>query len=359
MRAEHTASSSPLPSALEDLSDLRRHARGAEEWPAPRLVPTTYPGAAPDYDYLLVGDQVLPIAVQVDGSSLRARLPDGSPVDEVLARLGSAPLAERVPVLAYGANRTPHSLAVKFAHHLDDHSDQSGQPEAVPVVSVTVRDIDIVAASLSSQGCIYADMTPSPGTRASAKLTLLDREQAGAIHASEGVGQGMYDCGLLPGVELGDTTVLLSVVAYAGCVPVFVSPVTGTPLAFAAIAAAGRQFAAFEQVDMLAHVLESTGVVEAVARLLGGLGPAGADASMVARESARLLSGQWWYVHNTGDAPMAAASEVQRVVLEALGRHTAARSTSQRFAAEGQILEADVAYACGPELRLGTQLTVG
>lgn len=342
----------PVPPLLPP--ELAKHARRADEWPAPRLVPTSYPGTVPDYDYLLVGDQVLPLAVQIEGSSLEAKLPDGSPVDELLARIGSSPLAERVPVLAYGANRTPHSLAVKFAHHLQERADRAA---AVPVLTAAVNDIDIVAAGLSSQGCIYADMAPSPGTRTSVKLTLLDRDQAGAIHESEGVGQGIYDCALLPGIEVGDKPAPLSAVAYAGCVPVFVSPVTGTPLAFSAIAASGRQFAAFDQVGMLAHVLESTGVVDAVTGLLGGLEPIEADTSTVAKETAKLLSGQWWYVHNTGDTPLAAAGEVQRIIEEGLGRHAASRSTSQRLAAEGQILDPEVAYACGPELRLGSQLT--
>lgn len=347
----------PLHPALRDLPELRERARRADSWPAPRLVPTSYPGTAPDDHYLLVGEVVVPIAVQAQGFSLAVTLPDGTAVDEALARVGAAPLAQRVPVLAYGANRSPQSLAIKFQHHGDRASERVS---AVPVLAVTVRDIDVVGAGLSSQGYIYADMTPSPGTHASVKLTLLDREQAAAIHRSEGVGQGMYDCAWVPNVQVGETPVSLTAIGYAGCVPVLMSPDTGTPLAFSAIAAPGRTFPGLGQVDMLAHVLRSAGIAGDVAGLLGGSGRVDPDADAarsVAKEAAKLLSGQWWYVHNTGDTPLAAASEVQRIIEQALGEHAAAESTSQRLAAEGKVLATDIAYAYGPEVRLSAQLS--
>jgi hypothetical protein len=339
---------------------LGAHARRADEWPAPRLVPASYPGATPDGHYLLVGDDVLPMTVAGDGAGLRAALPDGTSVAAALAEIGAAPLAERVPVLAYGANRSPHTLAVKFAHHGDGDRVGGGAPgpAAVPVLAVTVEGIDVVAAGLSPQGYLYADMAPSPGTRVAVKVTLLDRAQARAVHASEGVGHGVYDCARIPGVAVAGTDLTLDALAYAGCVPVFVSPATGTPLAFAAVAATGRRFDAFEQVAMLAHLIETTGVRSPLEACLPGLEPAigGEDPAVpAAREVVKLLSGQWWYAHNTGDAPMAAANRVQQILWDALGRHFAPESTAGRMAAAGQVLDAESAYDSGPELRLGAQ----
>jgi hypothetical protein len=338
-----------------------RPAGPATDWPAPRQVPTTYPGAAPDDHYLLVDGRVVPLDVRRTGGNdggrdgdrdrLTVTLEDGTPVDEVLAGVGLPTLAERVPVLAYGSNRSPHTLGLKFAHH---GYDPPGGTVAVPVLAGTLTGLDVVAAGLSSQGFIYADVAPSPGTEISVLLTLLDPEQAAAIHDSEGVGRGLYDCALVSGFSVGGAGAALDVLAYAGRHPVFLSPDTGTPVAFAAIAASGRQFAAYEQIDLTAHVLSATGVAGDVAGLLG----LGADAPTVeiAHELARLLSGQWWYAHNTGDMPMGAAVRAEELVWQALGRHTAPQSTAERLAAEGTVLDLDVLLAAGPELRLGAQI---
>jgi hypothetical protein len=336
----------------------------ATDWPAPRQVPTSYPGTAPDHHYLLVDGRVMPLDVEWTGTGdrLTVRLDDGTPVDDVLAGVGLPTLAERVPVLAYGSNRSPQTLALKFAHH---GYDAPGGTVAVPVLAGTLSGLDVVAAGLSSQGYVYADVTPSPGTGISVLLTLLDPEQAAAIHDSEGVGRGLYDCALVPGFSVagsgagaggaGDTGgAALDVLAYAGRHPVFVSPDTGTPVAFSAIAASGRRFAAYEQVDLMAHVLSTTGVAGEVAGLLG------LDADdppvEIAHELARLLSGQWWYAHNTGDVPMAVAVRAEELVWQALGRHTAPQSTAERLATEGTVLDVDAVLAAGPELRLGAQI---
>jgi len=269
--------------------------------------------------------------------------------------VGLPTLAERVPVLAYGSNRSPQTLGLKFDHH---GYDAPGGTVAVPVLAGTLSGLDVVAAGLSSQGYVYADVAPSPGTEISVLLTLLDPEQAAAIHDSEGVGRGLYECALVPGFSVANSVAgaggTLDVLAYAGLHPVFVSPDTGTPVAFSAIAASGRRFAAYEQVDLMAHVLSTTGIAREVAGLLG----LGADDPPVeiARELARLLSGQWWYAHNTGDVPMAAAVRAEELVWQALGRHAAPQSTAERLAAEGTVLDVDTVLAAGPELRLGAQV---
>jgi hypothetical protein len=340
----------------QELWRLADGGRAATDWQAPRLVPTSYPGDAPDQHYLLLGDRVLTLSTPAGGRSLRLTLADGTPVDDVLAAAGAAPLAERVPMLAYGANRSPHTLAIKFAHHgLAYDGDAPPAVAAVPVVRGSLGDVDVVGAGLSSQGYIYADLTPSPGTRITAYVTLLDPAQATAVHASEGVGKGAYDCAWVPGFTPDGTDLQLDVLAYAGCLPVFVSPATATPQAFAAVAAADRRFPAADQVTLLGHVLESTGILDPVASLLGPLD--GRQPEVVAAELARMLSGQWWYRHNTGDQVTAAAAQAQQLVWDALLRHGALETTSQWLAARGAVLDSGVAYASGPELRLAAQIT--
>lgn len=343
--------------------------RPAGDWPAPRLVPRSYPGAAPDHHHLLLGDRVLPLQAGGDSAGgLRLALPDGSPVDEVLARVGAAPLGERVPMLAYGANRSPHTLVVKFDHHGRGGGRTGGTgptggsgrdgaapgPAAVPVLRGTLGGVDAVAAGLSSQGFIYADVVPSPGTRIVAYVTLLDPGQAAAIHESEGVGRGIYDCAWMPGFAVEGCAVELDVVGYAGCLPVFLSPATGTPLAFSAVEARERRFPALDQSELFGAVLESTGILDPVAALLGPI--TSRKPASIAAELARMLGGQWWYRHNTGDRQTAAAVRAQQVVWDALRRHSASESTAQRLAAQGAVIDAESAYACGPELRLAAQI---
>jgi hypothetical protein len=332
--------------------------RPATDWPAPRQVPTSYPGTAPDHHYLLVDGRVVALEVGRSGGRLAVALADGTPVDEVLVGLGLPTLADRVPVLAYGSNRSPHTLALKFAHH--DYASRGGGAGsvAVPVLAGTLTGLDVVAGCLSRQGYVNADLTPSPGTEISVMLTLLDPAQAAAVHDSEGVGRGRYDCALVPGftVAAGGEDRTLDVLAYAGRHPVFVSPETGTPLAYSAIAARGRRFAAYDQVDLLAHVLSTTGAAGPVAEVLG-LGADGPP-DQLAHELVRLLSGQWWYAHNTGDGRTAAAVRAEQLVSEALFRHAAPQSTADRLASEGALLDAGAVLAAGPELRLGAQLEV-
>jgi hypothetical protein len=289
--------------------------------------------------------------VDAPGGALRVRLPDGTDVDDLLRRHGLAPLAERVPVVAYGANRSPASLALKLRHH--GYDDGTGAPVAVPVLAGTLAGFDVVAAAYTGQGYVYADIAPSPGTSARIMVTLLDPGQAAAVHDSEGVrtaGAG-YDCAWVPGLTVAG--VGLRALAYAGCLPVFVSPRTGSPLAFAAIGAGGRRFEAFDQVDLVAEILTTTGILEEVADLVGAPG-APPDARAVAVDLARTLNGQWWYAHHNPGVPrLPRADAAQAVVNRAIRAHAPGPTTSERLRPDGRVLDADTAYEAGPGLRLG------
>jgi len=314
------------------------------------MYPATYPGAAPRHHYLLLDGQVH--AITLPGGDLAAAcLDDGRAVDALLGSAGLPALCERVPVLAYGANRNPHTLDLKLAHH--DYQTE-GASTAVPVLTGTLSDFDVVAAGLSSQGCLYADITPCAGTTVHVHLALLDVDQARAIHESEGVGRGGYDCARIPGFSVDDTQVRFEPLGYAGCRPVFVSPVTGEPIAFTAITADGRSFTAMDQLEAVSHLIESCDLTGELARLLGLDRRSSPGAG--AREVVRVLSGAWWYAHNTGDEPPHVARAVQRVVGGAIERHRAPTSTSRHFATEHRLVDAATAFAAGPASRLAAQL---
>ncbi|HEY3143797.1 MAG TPA: hypothetical protein VGJ86_21860, partial [Acidimicrobiales bacterium] len=297
-------------------------------WPAPRIRPDLYPGPAPDFPHLLVRDRVYPLHVQFAADGLRLTVGDGTPVDSVLRRLGVASLRERIPTIGYGANRSPHSLALKFSHH------GRGEP-VVPVFAGSLSDVDVVAAGLSSQGFVFADIVDSPGTRVDVLLALLDPEQLVAVHDSEGVGK-VYDCAWLPGIAVVGTEGTLGGLAYVGRRGLFADP-DGHPLAFSAITARSRRFPALSQVEMMARVIEVTGLGEQLSQLLH------TEPGAVAQDLIRLLNGQWWYRHNTGDAPLGIAEEAHRTLADAMARHRIERPASSPLIAT--VLTRDEAYA--------------
>jgi len=321
---------------------------------APRRRPTTYPGTAPDYPYLLADGLVQPLRVERVAGSVRVTLADGTPVDDVLRRHGVAPLAGRIPSVAYGANRGPESLALKFDHH--------GSAEAppiapvVPVLAVTVSDVDAVGGGITKQGFVYADIVDSPGTRLSVLLPLFDRRQLAAVHDSEGVGKG-YDCAWLTGIDLtargGGSAGTLAAMAYVRPAPVFRDPRDDQPLAFAAVAAEGRRFPALAQVAMLARVVEATGIAARLAPLLGRR-PDAEDlpAEAVAEDLIRLLNGQWWYRrHNRPDDGLVAAARAFTIVNDAMAGSPWPRPPDSPLTRD--VLPRDEAYDPPPARQLG------
>lgn len=314
------------------------------------MYPDTYPGAAPSHHYLLLDDYVHEITLP-GGDITAACLSDGRDLDAMLRVAGLAPIAERIPVLAYGANRNPHTLELKFAHH-DYETD--GNATMVPVLAGTVSDVDVVAAGLSAQGCLYADLTPSPDTTVQVHVALFDVDQARAIHESEGVGRGGYDCARIPGFALDRTELTLEPLSYAGSRGVFVSPTTGEPLAFSAIDARARRFTALDQIAAMSHVIDVGELTDELQRLLDL--DTTTDPAEVAREVVCVLSGAWWYAHHTGDHRPRIAGTVERLIRRAISPHEAATPAAEYFARQGRAVETAAVFAAGPGLRLAAQL---
>jgi hypothetical protein len=225
----------------------------------------------------------------------------------------------------------------------------------VPVLVVTLADVDAVGAGLTSQGFVYADIVDSPGTRLEALLPLLDHHQLAAIHDSEAVG-GAYDCAWLPDVELAGTGAGATVgaMAYVGRPPVFRDPGTDQPLAFAAVPADGRRYPALDQLALLARVVDATGTGPALARLLG-VDP-GSRPEVLAVELVRLVNGQWWYRHHSGDRPSSASIEARRLLTAAMAASPWPRPPSSPLTRT--VLTSPEAYAPPPSLHLGAQLTL-
>jgi hypothetical protein len=127
------------------------------------------------------------------------------------------------------------------------------------------------------------------------------------------------------------------------------------PVAFSMIDASGRTFPAMEQLDLLEHMVDTTGLTSELATHLGLTDET--SPAIVAHEVARHLSGAWWYQHNTSDQPTAASQRIQELIWAALVDHAAPRSTSDLLGEQGQVIPADDAYASGDDLRLVAMLS--
>ena len=218
-----------------------------------------YPFARPGGSFLFVDGDSLPLL------SLGERLEDAQveiggqpvPASDVLRRRGIAevaPLEQRTPVLAYGANAAPERLRLKFARTL---------PAVFPVLDARLHGFDIVhSAHISSYGAVPATIERSPGTVCNIAVTCLDERQLARMHETE-LRRRTYRFGLLSNIRLEPALLpaMDAVSSYVGRHG-HIAP-AGEPLALAAIGAAGRCFRALSQSE----------AQRAIQAMLGAPGP--------------------------------------------------------------------------------------
>ncbi|MQA07282.1 MAG: gamma-glutamylcyclotransferase [Pseudonocardiaceae bacterium] len=142
-----------------------------------------YPGARPDCSYAHVHEIGFPLLA--DRSSISGlRLADsGEDVDEWLASHGAAPLAERVPVLAYGSNACPAKITWL--------REKLGLPG--PVIALRARCVDL-SAVWSAGYRTHDDQRPATlaaatGVHESHFVWFVAADQLPALDACEGRGE--------------------------------------------------------------------------------------------------------------------------------------------------------------------------
>ena len=149
-----------------------------------------YPYAAARTSFALVGGREYAVSLTgggggaLDLARARARDPESGrelPLTDLPAPdLDLGDLAARVPVLAYGANRTPEALERKRS--------RPGFPAntAIVVLRARLRHLDVVySAHLSAYGSVGATLQRSPGTSAEVSVTLLTEPQLAALGETE------------------------------------------------------------------------------------------------------------------------------------------------------------------------------
>ena len=331
----------------------------ATSWIAARTHPASYPGEHPPSAFALVDTEIVALEWTDPPDLAGISFAAGGPLARVLAERGLPALEHRVPVLAYGGNRNPATLELKLRHY---NYRSPGLGIVLPVLQARLCRLDVVAGGLSSQGYLYADLHSDESTsdvELDVHVLLLDDDQLRVMHESEGTATGQYDVAVLGGISLVGPTAAegaLAVLAYMGSTPVFVSPLTGTPLALSAVRARGRRLPEFDCVGMLAHALEAIDVLADVDAVVTPTGAASGDARELAAELMRYLNGQWWYRRHTGDRRLRACERLEALLVERLRHYSTGKP--RRLAGLERVLSPEAAFRPDPTLRLGHALRV-
>ena len=219
-----------------------------------------YPYAAPRISLALVRGREYAVSLSdgasgaLDLSRARARDPDSGrelPLTDLPgADLDPGALAARVPVLAYGANRSPEALERKRSG--------PGFPSdsAIVVLRARLRDLDVVySAHLSPYGSVGATLQRSPGTSAEVSVTLLTEPQLAALGETE----PNYTLEELRDMDVeleggGRLDRFRSYVSRHGCLVL-----DGAEVALAAIPARDRRLPELTQPEVLAAVASRLG----------------------------------------------------------------------------------------------------
>lgn len=170
------------------------------------------------------------------------------PAAEALAMVGahrSTPMDQRVPLLAYGANRAPERIAEKLEGLV-------GPQSVVPILKARLSGFDIVySAHFSSYGAIPATLGYRPGVTIDIAVLFVDAQQLDRLDASEGIGVN-YERRSFDELELlvdgmGHTPTAEAYVSLHGCF----DPGDGRALALTAILAEGRDLPSATAVEAL------------------------------------------------------------------------------------------------------------
>ncbi|MFQ5750754.1 MAG: hypothetical protein ACE5HI_02050 [bacterium] len=319
------------------------------DWKPARKFPETYPGDCPPGSYLLLGDKVYPLIVdESPGLQLEKNPGESTAVDEILDEFRLPLLHDRFALLAYGANRNPATLHIKFLNY---NYKCKGDTLAVPMLRGQIIDGDVVACGLSGQGYFYGDLLINSefthSTYTEVWIALLDHDQLRVMHDSEGIREGdLYKVAQFEGIQVAGIEKTISPLGYAGQTPILLSPEYQSPLGFRSIRATMRQIPEMTAIEMLAHLLDAFDLRRQIVKCTGLKN----DVHLAA-ELAKFLNGQWWYHFNTGQPPIRGYREIMRLFKEQITLHSLQISMSDQLQKRGQILSTEEAYHPDPCFR--------
>ncbi len=211
--------------------------------------PLLYPGQRPETSYITDGETVYLINVETDeqtgyGNFLVQTKQGNRPADEILAEHGAAPIEERIPILAFGANLSPGSLENKFR--------KVGRPDAqvIPTMYAELKGKDVVwSGGPGIKGNFIAILYEGEETQDTAVqvgVNFLTPEQVIVMNATEMA----YELSAVT-VQIGDEHI--KAFYYAGRDSVYLK--NGHPVAVESIAAKNRTLEHSPTKELLEEVL--------------------------------------------------------------------------------------------------------
>jgi len=318
------------------------------DWKPARQFPHTYPGDRPGQSYFLLNENVYLIFWE-DTQDIKSAyfLEEGRHVyvDDILRNMNLPALTERYALLAYGANRNPATLNIKFKNY---HYKTSGKGLALPVLKGSLQKADVVACNIFGQGYLYADLLLdsefTSNTEVEAWLNLLDSDQLRVMNDSEGIKSGTYTLGQFPGYNIENIAPTISPLGYAGISNIFISPDLKKPLAFSTILAKNRTLPEMEPTAMFDHLFGVFEIRKKVAQITGLN-----NDETLSGELSKYLNGQWWYHFNTNERPIRGYVKVMELLENCIRQNSLRTSTTEYLKRKKLILTKEKAYSPGPE----------
>jgi hypothetical protein len=323
-------------------------------WQPARRHPETYPGDCPAGSYLILDDEVHPLAFARDNELASAYVViDGEdvPLDPVLFERGVPPLADRHVSLAYGANRNPGTLAIKMQNYRYSRHDDG---LVLPVLKGATRGRDVVACGLSGQGYLYADLLLAEDGQDEALIEawfpLLDPDQLRVMHDGEHVREGLYTVARFPS-SLDRFDHPVEALGYAGNDPIFVSPVLGQPVAYSTVHVDTRSLPAMDAVQMIDHILDVGDLRPRVSDLTQVV-----ESSSMTRDVMSFMNKRWWIRFEGHEQPDDRYDQLIGALNAVVAANQHPHSSAATMVQRGLALAADEAYEPDTERTLGAQL---
>jgi len=218
--------------------------------------PMLYPGQRPENSYLTDGSLVYDLeARDTDSLSFTLRTAEGEEVnmDDFLREHGVPTLEERIPVLAFGANLSPGSLASKFA--------KVGRKDAlfIPTAYTTLINHDVVwSGGPGMNGNFIAVLYAGPeveGTEVQVGINFLTREQLLVMNATELSYQ-------LAWADVSIEGHPVRAYYYVGQDQIYIKD--GSPLAIESVPAKNRSIDESNTTELLNEVINNKAIVDRV-----------------------------------------------------------------------------------------------
>ncbi len=222
-----------------------------------------YPGQRPEGSYVTDGSSVYSLEVQdTENLAFTMHTADGESIDmNDFLRQKNAPLLEdRIPVLGFGANMSPGSLASKFA--------KVGRDDAlvIPTAYTTLKGHDVVwSGGPGMNGNFIAVLYDGPevkDTEVQVGVNFLTREQLLVMNATEMAYQLAYADVSIEGHPV-------RAYYYVGQDQIFIKD--GLPIAIDSVPATGRAIEASNTKNLLEGVIDNKAIVDKVSEQYPGL----------------------------------------------------------------------------------------